>query len=122
MTPDDALMHQWVLEGLPPKVLAQHKKILGIKETSTDYTPHSISNDEVSTNRSQLRNNGWMKQRQSSLNSKNDNQISVSSKEKYTIEKDKSFCNTENVKGVSNFFKEDNDMMVFSPQNDRKFE
>ena len=32
MTPDQALMHPWILEGLPPKVLAQHKKILGIKD------------------------------------------------------------------------------------------
>lgn len=35
MTPDEALMHQWILEGLPPKVLAQHKKILGIKDDDT---------------------------------------------------------------------------------------
>ena len=32
MTPDDALMHPWILEGLPPKVLAQHKKILGVEK------------------------------------------------------------------------------------------
>jgi hypothetical protein len=31
MTPDEALMHPWILEGLPPKVLAQHKKILGVR-------------------------------------------------------------------------------------------
>ena len=32
LTPIDALMHEWILEGLPPKVLEQHKKMLGIKE------------------------------------------------------------------------------------------
>ena len=25
-------MNDWVLEGLPPKVLVQHKKMLGIKD------------------------------------------------------------------------------------------
>ncbi len=31
-SPSEALMHEWILEGLPPKVLVQHKKMLGIKE------------------------------------------------------------------------------------------
>lgn len=32
MDPTQALMHEWILEGLPPKVLIQHKKMLGIEE------------------------------------------------------------------------------------------
>jgi serine/threonine protein kinase len=119
MTPDEALMHPWILEGLPPKVLAQHKKILGIRDPKKNYTPHSISNDGTSVNRSQLRNdNGWMKQRKSSLNSKNNpNNISISRKEKQKMDKDKSFWNTENMKGVSNYFKEDGDVMTLPSQN-----
>ena len=31
-SPTEALMNDWVLEGLPPKVLVQHKKMLGIKD------------------------------------------------------------------------------------------
>jgi serine/threonine protein kinase len=31
-SPKEALMHEWILEGLPPKVLVQHKKMLGIEE------------------------------------------------------------------------------------------
>jgi len=37
LTPKDALMHDWILEGLPPKVLAQHKKMLGFKESDSKY-------------------------------------------------------------------------------------
>lgn len=32
LTPVEALMHEWILEGLPPKVLIQHKRMLGIDE------------------------------------------------------------------------------------------
>jgi hypothetical protein len=30
LTPEEALQHQWILEGLPPKVLEHHKRIHGI--------------------------------------------------------------------------------------------
>jgi serine/threonine protein kinase len=30
ITPFEALMHEWVIEGLPPKVLVHHKRMLGI--------------------------------------------------------------------------------------------
>jgi len=32
ITPYEALMHEWVVEGLPPKVLMHHKRMLGIEE------------------------------------------------------------------------------------------
>jgi len=31
ITPYEALMHEWVVEGLPPKVLMHHKRMLGIE-------------------------------------------------------------------------------------------
>lgn len=31
-SPTEALLNEWILEGLPPKVLVQHKKMLGIDE------------------------------------------------------------------------------------------
>jgi len=30
ITPLEALMHEWIVEGLPPKVLLHHKRMLGI--------------------------------------------------------------------------------------------
>jgi dual specificity tyrosine-phosphorylation-regulated kinase 2/3/4 len=36
MTPFDALMHDWIIEGLPPQVLVHHKKMLGIYESETE--------------------------------------------------------------------------------------
>jgi hypothetical protein len=36
MTPFDALMHEWIIEGLPPQVLVHHKKMLGIIESETE--------------------------------------------------------------------------------------
>lgn len=35
MDPEQALLHSWILEGLPPKVLLQHKKILGVNNEET---------------------------------------------------------------------------------------
>lgn len=58
MTPDAALMHPWILEGLPPKVLAQHKKILGIKDedSSARQSKGKSTIDRNSTsNRSEIR-------------------------------------------------------------------
>ena len=31
-------MHPWILEGLPPKVLSQHKKMLGLEVFDGDKT------------------------------------------------------------------------------------
>ena len=30
MTPYEGLMHEWIIEGLPPNVLVHHKRMLGI--------------------------------------------------------------------------------------------
>lgn len=58
MTPDEALMHPWILEGLPPKVLAQHKKILGVRTEESiskiNKTKSTIDRNS-SSNRSQQR-------------------------------------------------------------------
>jgi dual specificity tyrosine-phosphorylation-regulated kinase 2/3/4 len=35
----EALMHEWILEGLPPKVLVQHKKMLGIDDLPSTFLP-----------------------------------------------------------------------------------
>lgn len=34
MTPDEAIRHQWILEGLPPKVLVHHQKLHNINTKS----------------------------------------------------------------------------------------
>lgn len=36
ITPFDALMHEWIIEGLPDQVLIHHKKMLGIYESETE--------------------------------------------------------------------------------------
>ena len=36
ITPFDALMHEWIIEGLPPQVLIHHKKMLGVYESETE--------------------------------------------------------------------------------------
>jgi len=33
MTSLEALQHEWILEGLPPKVLVHHQRMFGMKET-----------------------------------------------------------------------------------------
>lgn len=38
MTPDEAIRHQWILEGLPPKVLVHHQKLHNI--TTKSLPPH----------------------------------------------------------------------------------
>jgi serine/threonine protein kinase len=30
LTPFEGLLHEWIVEGLPPKVLLHHKRMLGI--------------------------------------------------------------------------------------------
>ena len=34
MTPDEAIRHQWILEGLPAKVLVHHQKLHNINTKS----------------------------------------------------------------------------------------
>lgn len=34
LTPDEAIRHQWILEGLPPKVLVHHQKLHSIPTKS----------------------------------------------------------------------------------------
>lgn len=50
ITPFDALMHEWIIEGLPPQVLIHHKKMLGIYESDTksdtNYQMQSMA-DEI---------------------------------------------------------------------------
>lgn len=38
MSPDEALRHAWILEGLPPKVLIHHQKLHNIP--TNDLPPH----------------------------------------------------------------------------------
>lgn len=38
LTPDDAIKHAWILEGLPPKVLIHHQKLHCIP--TRDLPPH----------------------------------------------------------------------------------
>lgn len=38
MTPDQAIRHQWILEGLPAKVLVHHQKLHNIP--TKDLPPH----------------------------------------------------------------------------------
>ena len=38
MTPDEAIKHLWILEGLPAKVLVHHQKLHGI--ATKDLPPH----------------------------------------------------------------------------------
>ena len=36
ITPYEALMHQWIIEGLPHQVLIHHKNMLGIHDSEND--------------------------------------------------------------------------------------
>jgi len=38
MSPDNALRHPWILEGLPPKVLIHHQKLHNIP--TNELPPH----------------------------------------------------------------------------------
>lgn len=49
MTPFDALMHEWIIEGLPSQVLVHHKKMLGIYESETEEEEVDQSNFEMQT-------------------------------------------------------------------------
>jgi hypothetical protein len=33
-------MHEWIIEGLPPKVLVHHKRMLGINDENVDCNPN----------------------------------------------------------------------------------
>lgn len=36
ITPIEALMHPWIIEGLPDHVLVHHRKMLGLDQNTTD--------------------------------------------------------------------------------------
>lgn len=50
MTPFEALMHEWIIEGLPPQVLVHHKKMLGLYDSSN--TEHEEMENEEDINES----------------------------------------------------------------------
>jgi len=47
ITPLEALMHEWIIEGLPPQVLIHHKKMLGIMESETAEDSNDKSNSMI---------------------------------------------------------------------------
>ena len=47
ITPFEALMHDWIIEGLPPQVLIHHKKMLGIYESDTEDDQMQNSNSQA---------------------------------------------------------------------------
>jgi len=41
-------LHPWIVEGLPPKVLIHHKRMLGLDvSSSSSSSSHIIENDEI---------------------------------------------------------------------------
>ncbi len=47
MTPDDALRHIWILEGLPQNVLYHHCKMYDIPDDSVSYFPSSLFRSQI---------------------------------------------------------------------------
>eukprot|EP00352_Strombidinopsis_acuminata_P005826 CAMPEP_0176366262 /NCGR_PEP_ID=MMETSP0126-20121128/21058_1 /TAXON_ID=141414 ORGANISM="Strombidinopsis acuminatum, Strain SPMC142" /NCGR_SAMPLE_ID=MMETSP0126 /ASSEMBLY_ACC=CAM_ASM_000229 /LENGTH=69 /DNA_ID=CAMNT_0017723615 /DNA_START=318 /DNA_END=527 /DNA_ORIENTATION=- len=43
MTPLEALKHEWILEGLPEKVLMHHQKMFGTKDDKTSLRDASLA-------------------------------------------------------------------------------
>ena len=43
ITPYEALLHDWIIEGLPPKVLLHHKRMLGLQDGNSYRTSTSTS-------------------------------------------------------------------------------
>jgi dual specificity tyrosine-phosphorylation-regulated kinase 2/3/4 len=43
MTPLEALQHDWILEGLPPKVLLHHQRMFGGKDDKTNIKEATVS-------------------------------------------------------------------------------
>ena len=41
ITPYEALVHDWIIEGLPPKVLQHHKRMLGVIESGASSNSNS---------------------------------------------------------------------------------
>ena len=41
--PDEALKHEWIIEGLPPKVLQQHQRMLGLPGISHTNSQRTLS-------------------------------------------------------------------------------
>jgi hypothetical protein len=49
ITPFEALMHDWVIEGLPPKVLLHHQRMLGIDVGGMDNESETIDSANSGT-------------------------------------------------------------------------
>lgn len=48
ITPLDALMHEWIIEGLPAQVLVHHKKMLGIYDSdNSDSCQLEVGNQSI---------------------------------------------------------------------------
>lgn len=43
MTPVEALQHEWILEGLPPKVLVHHKRMFGVKDDKSNLREATLT-------------------------------------------------------------------------------
>mmetsp|Transcript_33061 Transcript_33061/g.50706 ORF Transcript_33061/g.50706 Transcript_33061/m.50706 type:complete len:155 (-) Transcript_33061:1120-1584(-) len=46
ITPFDALMHDWIIEGLPPQVLIHHRRMLGINDSELDTLVDDVGGEE----------------------------------------------------------------------------
>lgn len=40
-------MHDWILEGLPPKVLMHHKRMLGIETATSSSDENELKYEEI---------------------------------------------------------------------------
>ncbi|CDW76667.1 serine threonine protein kinase [Stylonychia lemnae] len=76
MTPLEALHHEWILEGLPPKVLVHHQRMFGQKEDKAGireatltqiqgFPPDAESNTIFTSNKQKSSNAGASQQQQS---------------------------------------------------------
>lgn len=49
ITPYEALLHDWIIEGLPPKVLLHHKRMLGLNDHDANSFRTSPPSSSIST-------------------------------------------------------------------------
>lgn len=59
--PKQALMHPWIIDGLPAKVLNQHKRMLGINDDDLHETNYRSSERRTSNGREKVVAQNWMK-------------------------------------------------------------
>jgi hypothetical protein len=43
LTPIEALQHDWILEGLPPKVLLHHQRMFGMKDDKSNLKEGTLT-------------------------------------------------------------------------------